>query len=43
MTSAGLAMRFTRSDNAPPAAASIVKTRDIPSGDSALTIYGATG
>ena len=36
-------LEHARRDVAPPAAASIVKTRDIPSGDSALTIYGATG
>ena len=36
-------LEHARRDVAPPAAASIVKTRDIHSGDSALTIYGATG
>jgi 16S rRNA (guanine966-N2)-methyltransferase len=36
-------LEHARRDVAPPAAASIVKTRDILSGDSALTIYGATG
>src|SRR5262245_31388336 len=36
-------LEHARRDAAPPAAASIVKTRDIHSGDSALTIYGAAG
>ena len=36
-------LEHARRDAAPAAAGSIVKTRDIFSGDSALTIYGATG
>jgi 16S rRNA (guanine966-N2)-methyltransferase len=36
-------LEHARRDVAPPVTASIVKTRDIHSGDSALTIYGATG
>jgi 16S rRNA (guanine966-N2)-methyltransferase len=36
-------LEHARRDVAPPVAASVVKTRDILSGDSALTIYGATG
>ena len=35
-------LEHARRDVAPPAAASIVKTRDLLSGDSALTIYEAT-
>lgn len=36
-------LEHARRDVAPPVTASIVKTRDIHSGDSALAIYGATG
>jgi 16S rRNA (guanine(966)-N(2))-methyltransferase RsmD len=36
-------LEHARRDVAPAVAASLVKTRDIPSGDSALTIYGAAG
>ena len=36
-------LEHARRDAAPAAAASIMKTRDIVSGDSALTIYGAAG
>lgn len=36
-------LEHARRDPAPPGAGSIAKTRDIHSGDSALTIYGATG
>ena len=36
-------LEHARRDAAPAAAASIMRTRDIVSGDSALTIYGAAG
>ena len=36
-------LEHARRDAAPAAAVSIMKTRDIVSGDSALTIYGAAG